>query len=150
MVGTFTEVTHRISPQWAISASFVAGSFEREPRKSGLRQTEPLILSRPFSRRIAQIGNADAGGSRPFTAALTGPGAMKAIERRRSSIQKSYSTVFALVVCAASFHKRLKLILSGIGHSDVAKVLNRTSDTSAVVKVVLAHKCSTAEAHHDS
>ena len=77
-------------------------------------------------------------------------GAMKAIERRRSSIQKSYSTVFALVVCAALFHKRLKLILSGIGHSDVAKVLNRTSDTSAVVKVVLAHKCSTAEVHHDS
>jgi hypothetical protein len=65
-------------------------------------------------------------------------------------MQKSYSTFFALVVGAASFHERLKLILSGIRHSDVAKVLNRISDTSAAVKVVLAHKCSAAEAHHDS
>jgi len=50
----------------------------------------------------------------------------------------------------ASFHERLKLILSGIGHSDVAKVLNCISDASAVTKLVLAHKCSAAEAHHNS
>jgi hypothetical protein len=42
------------------------------------------------------------------------------------------------VVGAATFHERSKLILSGICHSDVAKVLNRISDTSAIVEIVLA------------
>jgi hypothetical protein len=37
-----------------------------EAWESGLSQTEPLILSRPFSRRIAQIGNADAAGKPTF------------------------------------------------------------------------------------
>ena len=34
--------------------------------ESGLRQTEPLILSRPFERRITQVSDADAAGKATF------------------------------------------------------------------------------------
>src|SRR5262245_3357874 len=51
-----------------------------EEVESGLGQTKPLKLQRPFVRRITQGGDADARGSRPSTAALTRAGAMNAID----------------------------------------------------------------------
>jgi hypothetical protein len=61
-----------------------------------LSQTEPFILSRPFSRRIAQIGDADAAGKPTFHRGFdqakrlfaegTIPAAFKLIDSKISSL----------------------------------------------------------------
>lgn len=65
-------------------------------------------------------------------------------QRRRAEVAR-----FALGVGAATVDERLELILRGIGHSDVAEILDRVSDAAAVVEVVLPHECRAAKVHHN-